>query len=202
MGIGRNRCPGRGGSHGACQATPASPAPGRGVISAGWRREACSTRGGVTGAGWDQAGGRGFSTSLAAHPGGGRHGALQGRPPRPRGASQLVYMPLVLPRLCLQLYIFLMVQYLPKNCKIKRGPIAGEDSIIIRVNLIRHIIFRNLQLRLIKYLYQSLLDTRGGKELMLPTRHFRVCKNVRGAQEAGAGRGASCLTSSCLFLTA
>lgn len=168
------------------------------MISAGWRREACPTRDGATGARWDQAGGRGFSTSLASPPGG--RGALQGTPPCPRGASRLVYMPLVLPRLRLQLYIFLMVQYLPKNCKIKRDPIAGEDSIIIRVNLIRHIIFRNLQLRLIKYLYQSLLDTRSGKELMLPTRHFRVCKNVTGALEAGAGRGASCLTSSCLFL--
>ena len=52
-----------------------------------------------------------------------------------------------------------MVRYLPKNCKIKRDPIAAEDIVIIRVNLIRHIIFRNLQVCLIKYLYQSLLDT-------------------------------------------
>lgn len=53
----------------------------------------------------------------------------------------------------------LVVQYLPENCKIKRDPMVAEDNIIIRVNLIRHIIFRDLQVCLIKYLYPSLLDT-------------------------------------------
>lgn len=62
-------------------------------------------------------------------------------------------------RLGLRLYIFLMVRYLPKNSKSKRDPIAAEDNVIIRVNLIRHTIFRNLQVCLIKYLYQSLPDT-------------------------------------------
>lgn len=36
---------------------------------------------------------------------------------------------------------------------------TAEDNIIIRVSLIRHIIFRDLQVCLIKYLYPSLLDT-------------------------------------------
>lgn len=89
----------------------------------------------------------------------------------------------------LQLYIFLMVQYLPKNCKIKRDPIAGEDNIIIRVNLIRHIIFRNLQVRLIKYLYQSLLDTQSSERTDASASHFRVCENVTGAPEAGVRVG-------------
>lgn len=68
-------------------------------------------------------------------------------------------MVFILSRLGLQLYTFLTVQYLPKNCKIKSDPMVAEDNIIIRVNLIRHIIFRNLQVCLIKYLYQSRLDT-------------------------------------------
>lgn len=42
----------------------------------------------------------------------------------------------------------------------KRDPTAVADSIIIRVNLMRHIIFRDLQVCLVKYLQASLLDTR------------------------------------------
>jgi len=63
-------------------------------------------------------------------------------------------------QLLLVIVYFFMVQYLQKDCKIKRDPTVTEDNIIIRVNLIRHIIFRNLQVCLIKYLYQSLLDTK------------------------------------------
>ena len=181
--------PRRGGG-GVTRGDPSLPCPCVGGDFSRMEEGGVSNPGRATGAGWDQAGGRGSSTSLAAHPGGGRHGALQGRPPRPRGASRLVYMPLVLPRLRLQLYIFLMVQYLPKNCKIKRGPIAGEDSIIIRVNLIRHIIFRNLQLRLMKYLYQSLLDTPGREKTDASNSAFQgVQKCHRGAGGRGGAWG-------------
>lgn len=47
----------------------------------------------------------------------------------------------------------------------KRDPTVVADSIIIRVNLMRHIIFRDLQVCLVKYLQASLLDTRsrGGR---------------------------------------
>lgn len=189
MEIGRNQCPGGGGAHGAVPDDPASPAPGRGVYFSRMEEGAVSKPG---------RGGRGLMGSgrrermlglNGLSPGGGRRAALQGRPPRRRPASRLVYMPLVPRRLRLQLYIFLMVQYLPKNGKIKRDPIAGEDNIIIRVNLIRHIIFRNLQVRLIQYLYQSLLDTQSGERTDASASHFRVCENVTGAPEAGAGWG-------------
>lgn len=55
---------------------------------------------------------------------------------------------------------FYVVQYLQKNFKIKRNPMVTGDNIIIRVNLIRHIIFRNPQVCLIKYLYHSQLGTK------------------------------------------
>lgn len=55
---------------------------------------------------------------------------------------------------------FYVVQYLQKNFKIKRNPMVSGDNIIIRVNLIRHIIFRNPQVFLIKYLYHSQLGTK------------------------------------------
>lgn len=39
-----------------------------------------------------------------------------------------------------------------KELQSKRNPMVAEDNIIIRANLIRHIIFRNLQVCLMKYL--------------------------------------------------
>lgn len=200
--MGRNQCPGGGGAHGAVPGDPASPAPGRGVYFS--RME----EGAVSKPGWGDRGqvGSGRRERMldltGSSPEGGGRAALRGRPLRRRLESRLVYMPLILRRLRLQLYIFLMVQYLLKNCKIKRDPIAGEDSIIIRVNLIRHIIFRNLQVRLIKYLYQSLLDTQSGERTDASTSAFQgVQKCHRGARGRGGG-GAPHLTSSCPFLTA
>lgn len=59
-----------------------------------------------------------------AAPGGGRWGGCcRGRrePLLPHRTAGLAYTALVLARLCLQVYIFLTVQYLPKNRKMKRS---------------------------------------------------------------------------------
>lgn len=60
------------------------------------------------------------------------------------------------------------LRLLPQSCvlfniyqgtvKLKRSH-RWEDRVIIRVSLMRHTIFRNLPVRLIKYLYRSLLGT-------------------------------------------
>lgn len=55
--------------------------------------------------------------------------------------------------------VFLPCSVFTKELQNSSDPAVAEDNIIIRVNLIRHIIFRDLQIALIKYLHQSPLDT-------------------------------------------